>query len=154
MTDTTAYLIAPAEGETRDVHILLIEDDDGDAKAVQRAFNKSKIANPLRRAVDGVEALEVLRGENGRERLKSPWILLVDLNMPRMNGIELVAELRADPLLQQSVVFILTTSHRDEDLAAAYKLNVAGYIVKEKAGDDFLRLLGLVDSYWRIVELP
>ena len=74
--------------------------------------------------------------------------------MPRMNGIELIAALRADPKLHKTIVFVLTTSHRDEDMAAAYELNVAGYVVKEKAGEDFLRLLNLVDSYWRIVEIP
>jgi CheY-like chemotaxis protein len=80
--------------------------------------------------------------------------MLVDLSMPRMNGIELLTALRADPTLHKTVVFVLTTSYRDEDLDAAYGLNVAGYIVKEKAGEDFLRLFNLVDSYWRIVELP
>jgi CheY-like chemotaxis protein len=140
--------------ETRPVNILLVDDDDGDAKAVQRAFVSARIGNPFRRAIDGVDALDILRGQNGKQLLGTPRLLLVDLNMPRMNGIELVAELRADPELQQLVVFILTTSHRDEDMAAAYDLNVAGYILKEKAGDDFLRLCSLVDNYWRIVELP
>jgi len=140
--------------ETRAIHILLVEDDEGDAKAVQRAFARARIANPFLRAHDGVEALEILRGENGREKLKPPRLLLVDLNMPRMNGIELVTAMRADADLHNLVVFVLTTSQRDEDMAAAYGMNVAGYIVKEKAGEDFLRLCGLVDSYWRIVELP
>jgi CheY-like chemotaxis protein len=140
--------------ETRPIHILLVDDDDGDAKAVRRAFAQARIANPFRRAIDGIDALEILRGQNGKKRLQSPRLLLVDLNMPRMNGIELVAEIRADAELQQLVVFILTTSHRDEDMSAAYDLNVAGYIVKEKAGEDFLRLSSLVDNYGRIVELP
>jgi CheY-like chemotaxis protein len=144
----------PSDPDTRPVHILLVDDDDGDAKAVQRAFTKARIANPFQRAIDGVDALNILRGENGRDRMPSPRLLLVDLNMPRMNGIELVSEIRKDPSLQPLVVFILTTSHRDEDMTAAYNLNVAGYILKNKAGQDFLRLSGLVDSFWRIVELP
>ena len=138
----------------RQLRILLVDDDDGDARAVQRAFSKARIANPFRRAIDGIDALEILRGENGKEQLLSPRLLLVDLNMPRMNGIELVAALRADPILKTLVVFILTTSYRPEDMAAAYDLNVAGYILKEKAGEDFMRLCGLVDNFWRIVELP
>jgi CheY-like chemotaxis protein len=134
--------------------ILLVDDDDGDAKAVQRAFASANIANPIIRAIDGLDALDILRGQNGRVKPNAPHIMLVDLNMPRMNGIELVRALRADQALQRSVVFMLTTSKRDEDMAAAYDLNVAGYIVKEVAGDDFLRLVRLLDSYMRIVELP
>jgi CheY-like chemotaxis protein len=144
----------PSITDTKPIKILLVDDDEGDARAVQRAFAKAKIANPFSRAIDGVDALQILRGENGKEQIKGPVIMLVDLSMPRMNGIELVAALRGDPLLHKTVVFILTTSYRDEDMAAAYQLNVSGYIVKEKAGEDFLRLVNLVDSYWRIVEIP
>jgi CheY-like chemotaxis protein len=140
--------------ETKPINILLVDDDDGDARSVQRAFAKSRIANPIHRAIDGLDALGILRGTNGKPELPSPRILLVDLNMPRMNGIELVTELRADEALRQLVIFILTTSKRDEDMLAAYNLNVTGYIVKEKAGEDFLQLCGLIDSYWRVVELP
>jgi CheY-like chemotaxis protein len=136
------------------LNILLVDDDDGDAMAVRRTFAKSKISNPIRRAIDGIEALDILRGENGKDKLEFPRLLLVDLNMPRMNGIELLEALRGDDKLRTSVAFILTTSKRDEDMMAAYDLNVAGYILKEKAGEDFLRLCGLLDSYWRIVELP
>lgn len=137
----------------KSLNILLVDDDDGDAKAVQRAFQRAKIANPIVRAVDGVEALEILRGENGKTKPPSPCILLVDLNMPRMNGIEFVKALRADRGLRHSVVFILTTSKREEDIVAAYDLNVAGYIVKETAGLDFLNLVTLMDYYWRVVEM-
>lgn len=141
-------------GDTKPINILLVDDDDGDAKALQRAFARARIINPIVRAVDGFEALDILRGTNGKERPKSPCLLLVDLNMPRMNGIELVSEIRADPKLHKTIIFMLTTSHRDEDMAAAYGLNVAGYILKENAGEDFMRLSGLIESYWRIVELP
>jgi CheY-like chemotaxis protein len=136
------------------LNILLVEDDDGDAKAVQRAFQKAKIANPIIRAVDGVEALDMLRGTNGKAKPPSPFILLVDLNMPRMNGIQLVKILREDKDLRHSIAFILTTSRSDEDKFAAYDLNVAGYIVKSTAGQDFLNLVTLLDCYWRIVEMP
>jgi CheY-like chemotaxis protein len=130
--------------------ILLVEDDDGDAKAVQRAFLKARIANPILRAVDGVEALEMLSDK----RVTSPYLTLVDINMPRMSGIEFVKALRSEEDLRRTIVFILTTSKRDEDKLAAYNLNVAGYIYKESAGEDFLRLIDMLDSYWRIVELP
>jgi CheY-like chemotaxis protein len=139
---------------TRPLNILLVEDDDGDAKAIQRIFDKARIANPIVRAVDGIEALEILRGTNGRTRIKPPYLLMIDLNMPRMNGIQLVKALREDKDLHHAIVFMLTTSKRDEDKMAAYDLNVTGFIVKERAGEDFLNLLGLVDSFWRIVEIP
>jgi CheY-like chemotaxis protein len=144
-------LAVPAR--TTPLNILLVEDDDGDAKAVERAFRKAKIANPIVRAVDGVEALEMLKGENGRARPPSPCIMLVDVNMPRKNGIQFVEALRSDESLHHSIVFMLTTSKREEDMMAAYSLNVAGYIVKATAGQDFLNLINLMDSYWRIVEV-
>jgi CheY-like chemotaxis protein len=137
-----------------DVHLLLVEDDDGDAKAIYRAFARAKISNPITRAIDGVEALEYLRGENGKPKLPRPYLMLVDMNMPRLSGIELVRTLRGDPELRDSVVFMLTTSKRDEDKLAAYDLNVAGYVVKETAGADFMSLVDLMDRYWRIVVLP
>jgi CheY-like chemotaxis protein len=137
---------------SKPLNILLVDDDDGDAKAVQRAFQKARIANPLIRAVDGMEALDMLKGANGKAKPPTPFMLLVDLNMPRMNGIQLVKTLREDDDLRKSIVFMLTTSKREK--VAAYNLNVAGYIVKETAGQDFLKLVGLVDCYWRIVEMP
>ena len=138
----------------RELHILLVEDDDGDAKAMERAFKRAKIANPLRRAIDGVHALEILRGENGEEKLAKPFLLMVDLNMPRMNGIQLLEELRNDPILNRTIVFVLTTSKREEDKLAAYDFNIAGYILKQTADDDILNLIDLIGCYWRIVELP
>jgi CheY-like chemotaxis protein len=134
--------------------ILLVEDDDGDFKAVKRAFLDSRIANLIVRATDGIDALDTLRGTHGKQAIQSPCILLVDLNMPRMNGIQFIKELRRDKALSQSIVFVLTTSKSDEDMMAAYDLNVAGYIVKENAGRDFLSLVGLMDSFWRVVEIP
>jgi CheY-like chemotaxis protein len=145
---------APATVNNTPLNILLVDDDDGDAKAVERSFRKAKIANPLTRAVDGMEALEMLKGSNGRPKLSSPCVMLVDLNMPRINGIQFIQALRADKTLHRSVVFVLTTSKRDEDKLAAYDLNVAGYIVKATAGADFMNLVNLVECYWRIVELP
>ncbi len=138
----------------RPLTILLVEDDDGDVQAVRRAFQKAKIANEILRAVDGIEALDILNGANGKSKPPPPFVLLVDINMPRMNGIELIRAMRQDKDLRPCTVFILTTSKRDEDVIAAYDLNVAGYIVKESAGADFLRLIDLFAAYTLIVELP
>jgi CheY-like chemotaxis protein len=134
------------------LNIILVDDDDGDAKAVRRAFASARIANPIIRASDGVEALALLRGEDAPP--PETYILLIDLNMPRMGGLELLREIRSDPRLRSSVVFIMTTSNDDRDKTAAYEGNVAGYILKSNAGTDFLNLVGALDYFWRIVELP
>ena len=80
--------------------------------------------------------------------------MLIDINMPRMNGLEFLRELRSDPQLSKSVAFILTTSSDDRDVAAAYELNVAGYIVKDRVGEEFINLVSTLDGYWKIVDLP
>lgn len=130
--------------------ILLVEDDDIDALSVMRAFSRLKIVNPIVRAKDGIEALEILKNQE----IEHPYLILLDLNMPRMGGLELLNTLRHDPSLESSVVFVLTTSKDDEDKLAAYKQHIAGYIVKEKLDDGFEDLVKLLDHYWRLVELP
>lgn len=132
------------------ISLLIVDDDDIDATALRRALQKLKLLNPLYRAKDGVEALELLR--NGE--VPSPYIILLDINMPRMNGIEFLEVLRADPNLTHSVVFILTTSKSDEDILAAYREHVAGYLLKQRMDSDFLQVVGLLDHYWRVIELP
>ena len=142
------------DARTCTVHILLVEDDEIDAEAIIRAFRRERIANPITVVRDGIEGLAALRGSEGHVRMPRPYLILLDLNMPRMNGIEFLHALRQDPELARSVVFVLTTSDRDEDKLAAYDRQVAGYILKTNAGEDFLELIALVRSYWRIVELP
>lgn len=144
----------PPAGSSKLLNILLLEDDDGDAKALERAFQKARITNPIVRATDGIQALDMLNGVDGAIKPPSPRIFLVDLNMPRMDGIHFVQALRADAALRHSIVFILTTSQRDEDKKAAYDLNVAGYISKATAAQDFLNLVQLMGCYNQIVELP
>lgn len=136
------------------VTFLLIEDDEVDVKVVQRTLSALQIRNPLIVARDGREALEHLRGENGREKLASPFLILLDLNMPRMNGLEFLAELRSDPKLNRSVVFVFTTSEDERDRLSAYEKHVAGYIVKSNAADSFTDALKLIDHYCRVIALP
>jgi CheY-like chemotaxis protein len=138
---------------TKAVEILIVEDDDIDAKGIYRAMNKLKIANPTRRVKDGIEALRLLRQE-GDEFINRPYVILLDINMPRMNGLELLEEIRADDELKDSIVFVLTTSRAQEDRIAAFKYNVAGYMVKSNLEEGFMSALKLIDHYWRIVELP
>ena len=134
----------------RPVSILLVDDDDIDAMGVKRALDKMRVANPFHRARDGIEGLEMLRAN----AIHQPYLLLLDLNMPRMNGIEMLKELRSDPDLRGTVVFVLTTSSADQDKVAAYNEHIAGYIVKNRLDSSFDELLKLLDHYWRLVELP
>jgi CheY-like chemotaxis protein len=117
------------------VHFLVVEDDEVDVKALKRAFKELHLANPVRFARDGIEALEILRGENGQEKLEKPYLVLLDLNMPRMNGIEFLDEVREDPEHHCALVFVLTTSSAEEDRIKSYDKNVAGYMLKSNAGD-------------------
>ena len=131
------------------VNILLVDDDEVDVQGLKRAFKKSKIANPITVARDGIEALEVLRGENGRERLPKPHLILLDLNMPRMNGLEFLAEMRATPALSDIPVYITTTSDMDHERAAAADLAVSGYILKPldfESGHDLVDTLSLLEK--------
>lgn len=133
---------------------LLVEDDDVDVMYLKRSFKQLKIANPMVVANDGIEALDMLLGRNGREALPKPYIVLLDLNMPRMNGLEFMKTIRSDPALKSTVIFVLTTSNDEQDKFKAYENHVAGYIVKSEAGQSFLDALGMLDQYWRVVELP
>ncbi|MEZ4736744.1 MAG: response regulator [Caldilineaceae bacterium] len=136
------------------VHILLVEDDEIDAEAIVRGFKKQKIDNPITVVPNGIEALNVLRGKDGRDRIPAPYLILLDLNMPRMNGIEFLQVLRQDPQLKSSIVFVLTTSDSSNDKLAAYREQIAGYLLKQQSGVNFADLVSMLDSYWRIVEFP
>jgi CheY-like chemotaxis protein len=134
----------------KQVSIFIIDDDEVDVQSFKRTFVKLKIANPVYRARDGVEALEMLK----MKTVPGPYIILLDINMPRMNGLEFLGELRKDPQLTMAVVFILTTSVADEDIFEAYRLHVAGYIPKQEMDSQFLTVVSFLDHYWRVVELP
>jgi CheY-like chemotaxis protein len=147
--------VQAADGEgllaDRVLNILLVEDDQVDVMNVKRAFDKNAIANPLYVATDGVDALELLRsGAIPGERR----IILLDLNMPKMNGMEFLRELRADPALQSIPVIVLTTSNDERDKIEAYNLNVAGYLLKPVTFINFVDVMGTLNKYWTLVELP
>ena len=136
------------------VNLLLVDDDEVDVQGLKRAFVKGRIANPITVARDGVEALEVLRGENGKPKLPKPHLILLDLNMPRMNGIEFLEAIRNDEDLKTAVVFMVTTSKAEEDKARAYGHNVAGYIVKQDPAKTFMQAVSMLEHYWTVVEFP
>ncbi len=132
-----------------EVTLLLVEDDDVDAMAVERSFAKCHIGNPLVRANDGLDALEKVRSG----KVPRPFVVLLDLQMPRMNGLEFLEAVRQDPALADLVIFVLTTSKAEEDMTAAYQKQIAGYFVKEDSGRGFLNVIQLLDEYWNIVYL-
>lgn len=142
--------------EHRPLNILLVEDDELDVMNVQRAFKKNNISNPLFVAGNGIEALEMLRGGNGNAAVipSIRRIILLDLNMPKMGGIEFLRELRADPKLSPTTVIVLTTSDEERDKVEAYKLNVAGYILKPVTLAAFIEIMATLNKYWTVSELP
>ncbi len=133
------------------LNILLVEDDEVDVMNVRRAFRQNNISNPLFVAEDGVVALEKLRsGEVPKERR----LVLLDLNMPRMNGIEFLRELRSDSNLASTTVVVLTTSRDDRDKIDAYNLNVSGYLLKPVTFGNFCEVMVALNKYWSLVEFP
>jgi CheY-like chemotaxis protein len=137
--------------DSRVLHILLIEDDEVDVMNVERAFRKNRMTNPLHVASNGHEGLAKLRDGSIPTQRR---IVLLDLNMPRMNGIEFLRELRADPALRNTSVVVLTTSDEERDKVDAYSLNVAGYLVKPVKFADFVELMAALNHYWSLVEMP
>jgi CheY-like chemotaxis protein len=139
--------------EEKLVTILLVEDDMVDVMNVERAFRKNNIHNPLAHAKNGLEALGMLRGEDGFEKITpKPQIILLDLNMPKMNGMEFLKELRNDPELKAISVFVMTTSNDERDKFEAYNLNVAGYIIKPVSFEKFVNAVSILNSYWKLCE--
>ena len=136
------------------INILLIEDDEVDVMNVKRAVQKNNLTNPMYHAGNGIEALQLLRGVNGNEPIPLPRIILLDLNMPRMGGIEFLHELRKDDHLKNISVFIMTTSNEDKDKVDAYNLNVAGYILKPLSMESFVSAVSILKNYWTLCEYP
>ncbi|MBT3208227.1 MAG: response regulator [Bacteroidetes bacterium] len=137
------------------INVLLVEDDKVDIMNVKRAFKKNKIENPLFVAENGVEALELLRGQNPNQKIVPlPRIILLDLNMPKMGGLEFLKILRNDENLRNISVFVMTTSNDDKDKVEAYNLNVAGYILKPLSMANFINAVSVLNNYWRLNVYP
>jgi CheY-like chemotaxis protein len=134
----------------RRTNILFVDDDDLDVMNVQRAFEKAKIDNPVFHASDGLAALAMLRDGTVPPQRR---LVLLDLNMPRMSGIEFLRELRSDPKLSQTTVVVLTTSDEERDRLEAYNLHVAGYLVKPLRFAAFVDLMSVVNRYWTLTEM-
>lgn len=136
------------------LHILLVDDDEVDVMNVQRAFKKNNILNPLYVATNGLEALDLLRGR-GVAAIPGPRrLILLDLNMPKMSGLEFLRAIRDDPALRSLTVVVLTTSDDERDRIEAYNLNVAGYILKPVTFTAFVEAMATLNKYWTINEFP
>jgi len=133
------------------LNILLVDDDEVDVMTVKRAFSKANITNRLYVATDGIEALSLLRSDGIPPARR---LVLLDLNMPRMSGIEVLREIRADPALQALTVIVLTTSNEDRDRVEAYQLNVAGYLLKPVTFHAFAEVMSTLNKYWTLMEMP
>lgn len=135
-------------------NVLLVEDDDVAAELVLRSLKARNSWIKVFHVWDGAEALAVLRGEHAEITLQKPYIILLDLKMPRMGGLEFLSEIRADKELRRSVVFVLSTSDRESDKTAAYDAHIAGYLLKSTVGDGFAKVNLMLDGYWNAVSFP
>ncbi len=133
---------------------LIVEDSELDAEKIVRSMRRLSMTNKTLRVRNGEEALDVLRGTNGRTRLVAPYIILLDINMPKMNGLEFLQVLRSDDDIAHSPVFMLTTSDSQRDIDAAYRFNVCGYIVKPVKTEQMVAALDTLNLYWNVTELP
>ncbi|MGB3510768.1 MAG: response regulator [Microcoleaceae cyanobacterium] len=140
----------------RVINILLVEDDEVDVMNVKRAFKKNNITNPLYEAANGLEALAMLRNQEDSKPFVIPTerrLILLDLNMPKMSGLEFLQTLRNDPQLKPIPVIVLTTSDEDRDRIEAYNLNVAGYILKPVTFSKFAEVMITLNKYWTLCEM-
>lgn len=130
--------------------VLLVEDDTIDAMTVRRAFRDLKVTNPLAHSLNGEEALAYLTEEGN----PTPCVILLDLNMPKMNGTEFLKIIKADPALKKIPVIVLTTSNEERDILESFRRSVAGYIVKPVDYQKFLDAVRTINLYWTLSELP
>ena len=137
------------------IEILLVEDNPGDVRLTEEALKESKVRNTLHVARDGVEAIEFLRGRDGNGGGNKPDIILLDLNLPRMNGREVLATIKTDPDLRRIPVVVLTTSRAEQDILETYDLHANCYIVKPVGLDEFITIVRSVEDFWlSIVRMP
>jgi CheY-like chemotaxis protein len=146
---------SPVITTIQQLNILLVEDDEVDVMNVQRALKKNDADATLYRAANGIEALAMLRTNRQiTAEDNTRLLILLDLNMPKMGGLEFLKQLRADPTLCKLPVVILTTSMQDGDLATAYQYNVAGYLIKPITFSSFVETINILTRYWSMSEMP
>ncbi len=130
--------------------ILLVEDDSVDAMTVKRALKELNVTNQLVHSIDGEQALEYLKADDN----KKPCVILLDLNMPKMNGIEFLQAVKKDEKLKKTPVVVLTTSKEGNDVTTSFRFSVAGYMVKPVDYKKFVEAIRAINLYWTLSELP
>jgi CheY-like chemotaxis protein len=139
----------------REVHVLLVEDDPGDVLMTQEAFEHHRIRNPLHVVTDGAAALRFLRREGEYTGATKPGLILLDLNLPLVNGREVLAEIKSDEQLRRIPVVVLTTSQAEEDIVRSYNLHANAYITKPVDFTRFMDVIRQIDNFFiTVVRLP
>ena len=144
-----------AQGRSRPIEVLLVEDNPGDVRLTREALKDGKVSNNLSLAPDGVEALRFLRREGPYAGAPRPDVVLLDLNLPKKDGRQVLQEIKADPSLRTIPVVILTSSEAERDIAGAYALQANCYITKPVDLDQFITVVKSIEDFWfSIVKLP
>jgi CheY-like chemotaxis protein len=139
----------------RPIEVLLVEDNPGDVRLVQEALKEGRVPVHLTVAIDGVIALDILNRRGLHERAPRPDLILLDLNLPRKNGREVLEEIKSDPGLRRIPVIVMTTSKAEQDVSRAYNLNANCFITKPGDLDEFLRVVRSIEEFWlTVVRLP
>jgi len=148
-------MISSMENNARPVEILLVEDNPGDARLTIEAMREAKVHNRMHVVEDGVQAMEFLRRLGPYGDAPRPDLILLDLNLPKKDGREVLAEVKADPNLKRIPVVILTTSRAEEDVLRAYDLHANCYVTKPVDLAQFMKIVAQIDEFWvKVVTLP
>ncbi len=140
---------------SRPIEILLVEDNPGDARLTQEALREGKIRNNLHHVKDGVEALAFLKREGAYAKVPTPDLILLDLNLPRKDGRQVLGEIKEDPRLRLIPVVVLTTSEAEKDIVKSYELHANCYITKPVDLEKFIEIVRAIESFWlAVVTLP
>ena len=147
--------MSTTDRESRQIEILLIEDNPGDARLTQETMRAAKMTNVLHVVEDGVQAMEFLRQRSRFKDAPRPDLILLDLNLPKKDGRAVLAEVKADPDLRRIPVVVLTTSRSEEDVMQAYDMHANAYVTKPVNLEQFMRIVALIDEFWlKVVTLP
>ena len=147
--------MAEREKAAPPVEILLVEDNPGDVRLTKEALKEGKVYSNLHWAKDGVEALRFLKREGKHDKAPRPDIILLDLNLPKKDGREVLAVIKSDPDLRRIPVVVLTTSKEEEDVLRAYNLAANCYVAKPVEFDEFMKVIQMIEDFWlTIVALP